>query len=199
MKFSFRHICGVLMLVTIVVSCAEISEDEKDTATETQDVNTRYGKNLVTLPPLTEVAKNETAQWSVFDDLEANLITLKNQPIGVIRAKSEQMSAQSDSLLKKIPEALDTRPVYARMVLANTRAKLLEQVANYDRLDSLQLEESLQEMNLAGANLFIEINRTFKKNKIDDELKETEKKELEKQQRFLDSVYQAEIIDNNSN
>ncbi|HBR53500.1 MAG TPA: hypothetical protein DEA82_04645 [Flavobacteriaceae bacterium] len=85
------------------------------------------------------------------------------------------------------------------MVLANTRAKLLEQVANYDRLDSLQLEESLQEMNLAGANLFIEINRTFKKNKIDDELKETEKKELEKQQRFLDSVYQAEIIDNNSN
>ena len=54
-------------------------------------------------------------------------------------------------------------------------------------------------MNLAGANLFIEINRTFKKNKIDDELKETEKKELEKQQRFLDSVYQAEIIDNNSN
>ena len=44
------------MLVTIVVSCAEISEDEKDTATETQDVNTRYGKNLVTLPPLSEVA-----------------------------------------------------------------------------------------------------------------------------------------------
>ena len=85
------------------------------------------------------------------------------------------------------------------MILVTTRIKLLHQQVQRPQIDSLQLENSLYEMGQAVQNLFVQINGAFNKNKIDEELRETELKELEQQQRFRDSVFQQELEDNNNN
>lgn len=178
-----------------MVSCNEAANENEANAQIHHD-DTRYGSSLKDLPQLSGPVKTEIVSWSVFEDFEANTSRLKNQTLPSLQSISEQLVLQADSLLDKIPDTLNTRPIYARLILANTRAKLLEQLAKESTVDSLQLETSLNEMNLAVQNLFIELNRTFKKSKIDDELKETEKKELEKQKKFLDSVYNSELKDN---
>lgn len=196
MTFYFRIILVLFTLVLLPFSCAETSEDTTAVVNDEQQAKALYGSTMAPLPKVSEVARIETEKWSVFDDFEENVSLLKNQTVAVIKGRSGGLILETDSLQKNIPEALDTRPIYARLILANTRAKLLNQLASYDKIDSLQLENGLKEMNLAAATLFTEINRTFKKNKIDEELKESEKKELEQQQRFLDSVYKSEIQDN---
>ncbi len=185
------------LFIGLTVACEETVETE--ISIQTIDTKTRYGKNLVALPVLSDAAKEQAVSWSVFEEFEANTNRLKNQTIPALKNISEELTFQTDSLLTKIPDTINTRPIFARLILANTRAKLLEQLSKNDVVDSLKLETSLKEMNLAVQNLFIEMNRTFTKGKIDDELKETEKKELEKQRKFLDSVYKAEIQDNKGN
>lgn len=197
MKRLFLFIIPFVLLLFAVVSCEEISDT--DVNTQTVDANTRYGSNLIELPPLSDAAKSQAISWSVFEDFEMNAKRLKNQIIPTLQDITEQLTIQTDSLLTKIPDTINTRYIHARLIIANTRAKLLEQLAKENNVDSLQLETSLKEMNIAAQNLFIEMNRTFTKSKIDDELKETEKKELEKQRKFLDSVYKAELQDNKGN
>ncbi len=180
-----------------MVSCKDVSET--DTSSQLLDENARYGSALTELPTLTNAAKSQIISWSVFEDFEGNAQRLKNQTLPTLQAISEQLASQTDSLLTKIPDTINTRPIYARLILVNTRAKLLEQLAKETTIDSSLLETSLREMNTAIQNLFIEMNGTFTKSKIDDELKETEKKELEKQRKFLDSVYTSELQDNKGN
>ncbi|WP_432412118.1 hypothetical protein [Rasiella sp. SM2506] len=195
-----RLICFTLFfggVLSVLISCEETSE----TATNVQKVDdvTRYGSMLSILPTLSEAAKSQAISWSVFEDFEANTQRLKNQTLPTLQDISEQLTLQTDSLLTKIPDTINTRYIYARLMLVNTRAKVLEQLAKENNVDSLQLEMGLEEMNIAAQNLFIEMNRTFKKSKIDDELKETEQKEIEKQRKFLDSVYKVELQDNKGN
>lgn len=185
------------LLLSVLISCEETSDTEA--TAQTLDTKTRYGKNLVALPILSDAAKAQAISWSVFEDFEANTQRLKNETLPTLKNVSEQLALQTDSLRTKIPDTINTRPIYARLLVANTRAKLLKQLTQEGTIDSLKLETGLKEMNTAVQHLFIEMNRTFTKSKIDEELKETEKKELEKQKKFLDSVYKAEIEDNKGN
>lgn len=197
MKRLQLFILTFLMLLCVLVACEETTEGNETTLQV--DTTTHYGSDLTALPALSEVAKTQAISWSVFEDFEVNALQLKNKTLPSLQNISKQLTVQTDSLLTKIPDTLNTHPIYARLILVNTRAKILEQLAKENNVDSLELELGLKEMNLAAQNLFIEINRTFKKSKIDDELKETEKKELEKQKKFLDSVYKAELQDNKGN
>ena len=187
----------VCLLLSVMASCGDTSET--DATAQTVDDKTHYGSTLTTLPTLSDAAKSQAISWSVFEDFEVNIQRLRNQTVPTLQDIAEQLALQTDSLLTKIPDTINTRPIYERLILANTRAKLLEQLAKENNVDSLQLETGLKEMNKAAENLFIVMNGTFTKSEIDDELKETEKKELEKQRKFLDSVYKAELQDNKGN
>jgi len=54
-------------------------------------------------------------------------------------------------------------------------------------------------MNTSVKNLIVQINEKFQKDAIDLQRVTNEKQELEKQQRFLDSVFQIELQDKRSN
>jgi len=197
MKRLHLFILTLVVLVFVLVACEENS-NENETVIQIDD-KTHYGSNLAVLPTLSEAAKTQADSWSVFEDFETNTLQLKNKTLPSLQHISQQLTLQTDSLLTKIPDTINTPYIYARLILVNTRAKILEQLAQDRQVDSLQLEIGLKEMNMAAQSLFIEMNRTFTKSKIDDELKETEKKELEKQKKFLDSVYKAELQDNKKN
>jgi hypothetical protein len=76
-----------------------------------------------------------------------------------------------------------------------TRVYLLNQELNKSRPDSVKIQLNIAELNTSYTNLIIQINEKFEKDAIDLQRVDDEKKELKKQKRFLDSVYQAELQD----
>jgi len=185
-----------LLLISIVlISCGRNSEEQIEIITP-QKLNTSfYGNVKFNFPPLSETAKTEVMHWSVFEDFEIQARSINGKTIEAIQTKSKQMVSQLDSLTKKIPDTLNTKAIYARVVVVKTRANLLSQEVNKAHIDSVRLQNYLNEMNVSVKNLIIQINEKFQKDAIDLQRIDNEKQELEIQKKFLDSVYKAEMQD----
>jgi len=187
----------LLFISFILISCKNTSEENTEIITP-QELNTSfYGNVNFKFPPLSETAKTEVMHWSVFEDFEVQAKSINGKTIEAIKTKSKQMVSQLDSLTKKIPDTLNTKAIYSRVIVAKTRASLLNQEVNKAHIDSIRLQNYLDEMNISVENLIIQINEKFQKDAIDLQRIDNEKQELENQKKFLDSVYKAELRDQN--
>lgn len=184
------------LFFSVCLACVERAADQETDVISPQTSQNLFGTQLNAPIPLTVEAQEATKEWSVFEDFHENVDGLGRESVPSLQVKSEQLQRQTDSLLKTVPQPLNTKPIVERLVLVHTRARLLHQKVQGPQLDSLQIEMALGEFMLSTQNFFVQINGKFNKNKIDDELRDVEKKELEQQQRFIDSVYQAELKDN---
>ncbi len=195
---KFFSLFGVICFF-FVVSCGITSEENETSLQNTQDSSALYGDSKFIFPTLTENAKFYMMQWGAFDDFESETRGINGSTIDELRPRSERLLARIDSLTKKIPDTLFTQPIYSRVMVAKTRAELLNQETHKTRIDSVKLQNYINEMNIAAKNLMVQINEKFEKDAIDLQKKDYEKKELEKQKRFLDSVFRAELRDKNKN
>ena len=191
--------CLVLAICSFtMISCGDImSESEKPQ--EVVNSNYLYGNNAFVFPVLTKNAKTYINEWGAYEDFESEAKNINGNTIEVLRDKSERLISRIDSLTKKFPDTLFTQSIVSRVMVAKTRASLLRQEVNKGEIDSMKLQNYLDEMNIATKNLIIQINEKFQKDDIDFQQKEDEKKELEKQKRFLDSVYKSELQDKSPN
>jgi len=146
-------------------------------------------------PELTNEAKIEVSHWGAYEDFDTEVKSINGNNIEELQIKTSQLVFHIDSLIKKIPDTLNTRAIYSRVIVVKTRSQLLEQEVNKSRIDSMQLQKYFEEMNISVKNLMVQINEKFQKDAIDFQRVDNEKQELEKQQRFLDSVYQIELQD----
>jgi hypothetical protein len=80
-------------------------------------------------------------------------------------------------------------------VVIKTRSQLLFQASHQDAIDSLRVQNTVEEMNVAVNNLIIHMNEKFQKDNIDFQRKEDEGTELKKQQRYKDSILKLELQD----
>jgi hypothetical protein len=180
----------------LLIACGNNSEEESPIP-ETQQLNTSlYGNSNFKFPSLTENAKTEVMHWGAYEDFEAEVKTINNNTIETIQTKSLLLVSQLDSISKNIPDTLNTKSIHSRVIVAKTRAHLLNQEVNKSKIDSVRLQEYLNEMNISVKNLITQINEKFQKDAIDLQRIDNEKQELENQKRFLDSVYQVELQDN---
>lgn len=181
--------------LSLCLSCGTSEENSIEDDLVVQDVNNQYGDTSVAFPKLSPEAEAEISNWSVFDDFQNEMNSLNGSTISEIRNKTERLKLFTDSLSKKIPETLSTQPITSRLLVVRSRVYLLDQEAKKSRVDSLSIEEHLKELTSASINFYRQIDEKFHKARIDQEREDDEKKELEKQKRFLDSVYQAELRD----
>tara|TARA_R110002049_G_scaffold77568_11_gene198442 strand:- start:16248 stop:16934 length:687 start_codon:yes stop_codon:yes gene_type:complete len=198
LPMKFYSFC-VYICSFVVISCGNASEEPNESLQDFQNTSTLYGNSDFEFPTLSENAKFYMIQWGAFDDFETETKAINGSTIEELRPKSERLLARIDSLTKKIPDTLFTQPIYSRVIVAKTRAELLQQETHKSRVDSVKLQTYIDEMNIAAKNLIVQINEKFEKDAIDLQKKDYEKKELEKQKRFLDSVYRAELRDKNGN
>ncbi len=182
----------------IIVSCGDTLETT-EAPQIIVDSTTLYGNKAFVFPLLSENAKSYISQWGAFEDFEVEAKNINGSTVEALRDKSERLISRIDSLTKKVPDTLQTQSIISRVMVAKTRASLLRQEVNKGRIDSLRLQAYLDEMNMATKNLIIQINEKFQKDAIDFQRKDDEKKELEKQKRFLDSVYKSELQDKKAN
>jgi hypothetical protein len=192
MKLLLIFISGL-----VLTACGNTSEDQG-----AQPENTSWQGSIapkgVDIPILSEVVKTQTSQWSVFEDFEIEVRSINGSSLEKLRSSTERLVQYSDSLSKKIPDTLRNNAVRSRLTVVKTRANLLFQAVHKSRTDSLQLANAIAEMNKATSNFFVQLNEKFQKDAIDLQRKDDEEKELEKQKKFLDSVYKAELQDKNN-
>lgn len=195
MKFIITFISTILLLSYSLISCGNSSEEPKPQKPTHQINSSQFGNVSFVFPELTDEAKIEVSHWGAYEDFDAEVKSINGNNIEELKIKTSQLVSHIDSLTKKIPDTLNTRTINSRLIVVKTRSQLLEQEVNKSRIDSIQLQNYFAEINISVKNLMVQINEKFQKDAIDLQRVDNEKQELEKQQRFLDSVYQIELRD----
>ena len=193
MKLLLRRLL-FLLLPLIWIACGNSSEEEDIAGIQIQDT-LRYSVKKYNFPEVAPNTKIQLENWSVFEDFYTEASTLHGLTLENLRVKTEKLLRHTDSLSKKIPDTLYTNAIYSRLVITRTRVELLKQEVDRDIIDSDRVEINIEEANDAIKNLIIQLNEKFQKDGIDLQRIDNEKKELEKQKKFLDSVYKAELKD----
>ncbi|OAB80124.1 hypothetical protein [Cochleicola gelatinilyticus] len=192
MKWLLPLCIGISFLIFACDTSSESNEESQEVANDSTIV---YGKKDFLFPQLTETAEAFVSSWGVYTDFETEAKAINGRDLEQLKSGTDRLLARTDSLSKKIPDTLLSQAIISRITVAKTRASLVHQEAHKVRVDSAALVASIHEMNMATKNLIVQINEKFKKDDIDLQRKESEKEELKKQQKFLDSVYKAELQD----
>ncbi|MDB9828913.1 hypothetical protein OAC33_05190, partial [Flavobacteriaceae bacterium] len=182
----FSSIC-----LLFVVSCIDSQQAATQTKIDQVTDSRLFGQADAMLPDFSESSENYISQWPVFDDLITEVLAINQASLTTIQQRSNLLVSRMDSLTRKIPDTLNTQPIYSRVIVTKTRAAIVKQEANKDRLDTLAMQQAIVQMNLATANLIIQINEKFEKDTQDNSVKNNELKEKKMLKKRLDSVYKS--------
>ena len=194
MKREFLFFSSICLL--FVVSCIYSQQTATQTKTDQVTDSKLFGQADAMLPDFSESSENYISQWPVFDDLITEVLAINQASLTTIQQRSNLLVSRMDSLTKNIPDTLNTQPIYSRVIITKTRAAIVKQVANKGRLDTLEMQKAIMQMNLATANLIIQINEKFEKDTQDNSVKNNELKEKQVLKKRLDSVYKTSAQNN---
>jgi len=188
------------IIVSLIISSCGNEQDELTQKIIPQKINSSiYGNSDFEFPIISENTRAEVINWGAFEDFEKQAKTINGTSMEVIKTKSILMVSHIDSIIKKIPDTLNTPLIFSRLIVVKTRTQLLNLEVNKAHFDSVRLQDYFKEMNISVRNLFIQINEKFEKDAIDLQRVDTEKKELVLQKEFLEAVYKSELEDQNNN
>lgn len=192
--FFMKFIIPVLLIIGFTFSCGNSSE-EKQNQSSSNDASIIFGDKGFDFPQLSAPAKEQAVHWGVLEDFLSEAKNTNGSNYQDLRNRSELLKQYSDSLLKNIPDTLNTKAINSRLLVLKTRSALLFQAAHQATIDSLKVQSSVEELNVAIKNLIIQLNEKFQKDNIDFQRKEDEETELKKQQSYKDSIMDLELQD----
>ena len=175
---AFLYFSGICIFF-VVLSCKDNLSADSTTNTKQITDTKSFGNPDAMLPDFSQSSENYISQWPVFDDLITEVLAINQASLKTIQQRSNILVSRMDSLTKNIPDTLNTQPIYARVIVTKTRAAIVKQVANKSRLDTLAMQQAISQMNLATANLIIQINEKFEKDTQDNTVKNNELQEQE--------------------
>ena len=196
-----KHFLSFFLLIyttLLFIGCGDNQNQQTNVEVKKPDATSLYGEAEITFPSLSEQARNFTSQWGAFEDFETESKAINGATIEDLKNSSERLMTLTDSISKNLPDTIAVQPIKSRVMVAQTRAHLLNQMVHRTQIDSVKLQDYIVEMNNATSNLIVQLNDKFKKDAIDQERIETEKKEIEAQKRRRDSIFKEELKDKNS-
>lgn len=189
-----RFIIFLLAIVGFAISCQN-SIDENETGDNAHETAIIFGDKNYTFPELSAPAKEQVVRWGVLEDFLTETKKLNGSNFQTLKNRSERLNEYSDSLFKNIPDTLNLNQVKSRLLVIKTRAELLYQTTHRGTMDSVDLQNSVREMNDAVKNLIIHLNEKFNKDNIDFQRKDNEAQELKEQKNVKDSIMDLELQD----
>lgn len=190
MKLKFLFFSSICLLF-VLLSCIDNQPVASSLQIDQVDDTKLFGQADIMLPDFSESSENYISKWPVFEDLITEVLAINQASLKTIQQRSNLLVSRLDSLTKNIPDTLYTQPIYARVIITKTRAAIVKQLANKDRLDTLAIQKAIVEMNLATANLIIQINEKFEKDTQDNSVKNNERKEKQVLKKRLYSDYKS--------
>ena len=186
----------VFFIVSLILFSCGNNKGESTQKVIPQKINSSiYGNTNFEFPKISENARTEVMHWGAFEDFEEQAKTINGNAMEALQIKSILMVSHIDSIIKKIPDTLNTPLIFSRVMVVKTRTQLLNLEVNKAHFDSVRLQDYFKEMNISVRNLFIQINEKFEKDAIDLQRVDSETKELALQKEFMDAVYKAELED----
>lgn len=186
-----------MLFCWLLVCCG--NETGEETSIQTTTIDTlRFGLSKENIPSLSTGLQKVIENWSVYPEFSLEVAQFQNMDLEALKLRSAKLASLTDSLSNSIPDTLFTEPIQSRLVILKTRSQLLQQEAGKNNIDPKAIENQISETNKAIKNFVIQLNEKLQKDAIDMQRIDNEKKELEKQRKFLDSVYQAELKDQNN-
>ncbi len=165
---SYIPVFLVLLLINLVLNSCDKTQKEDPSTPLSQKINTNlYGDQHFIFPEFSKIAKIEVSHWGAYEDFDTEVKLLNGHTIEAMKIKTSQLVLHLDSLCKKIPEPLNTQAIFSRVLVVKTRTSLLDQALNKTRIDSIELQLYIDEMNISVKNLIIQINEKFEKDQID--------------------------------
>ncbi|MCB0465388.1 MAG: hypothetical protein KDC78_06890 [Aequorivita sp.] len=192
--FYMKFLIPVLLIIGFAFSCGNSSE-EKQNQSPTNDTSIIFGNKDFDYPQLSAPAKEQAIHWGVLEDFLLEAKNVNGSNYQTLRNRSEILREYSDSLFKNVPDTLNTKLINSRLLVLKTRSALLFQVSHQATIDSLKVQNSMDELNDAVKNLIVQLNEKFQKDNIDFQRKDDEENELKKQQRYKDSIMNLELQD----
>jgi hypothetical protein len=163
---SFKKTITIAVSFLFLLSCN--SNTGSDTDISSEDIEIDLPKSDVVFPSLSVDAMDKITSWQYFQEFENDLKQINRGNVRSYRSETERMSAVADSLLKNIPEALNTHAISSRMRVVNVRVKLLEESIHQPNAELEIITNHLKETNNAFTNLIIQLNEKFEKMRIDE-------------------------------
>ena len=192
--YFMKFIIPVLLIIGFTFSCGNSSEENQNQSASV-DTSIIFGNKDFEFPPLSPPAKEQAVHWGILEDFLSEAKNVNGSNYEDLRNRSELLKQYSDSLLKKIPDTLNTKPINSRLLVLKTRSAILFQTSHQATIDSSKVQNSMEELNVAVINLIVQLNEKFQKDNIDFQRKEDEENELKKQQRYKDSIMNLELQD----
>ncbi len=152
--------------MALLFSCGEKQTEEKINA-ESETVSPQ--KEDIAYPALSPEAQDVISSWQYFQEFENDLKSINTGNLRNYKSETERMVTVADSLLKNIPEPLNTLAISSRMRVVNVRIKLLNETLQQPNSEAEKILENLDETNVAFTNLLVQINGKFEKERIDIE------------------------------
>lgn len=189
---------NIILLISaslLIFSCGNSSEETNQMSLD--NVSVIFGEENYVFTQLSSQAKEQAGKWDVLNDFLSETKQLNGGEYQDIRNRSERLQQFSDSLIKSVPEALNSNPINSRLVVIKTRSDILYQNSHKAILDSAGIQNAIVEMNSAVDNLIMHLNEKFEKERIDLQRKDNEEMELNKLKKSKDSIMNLELQDQN--
>ncbi len=155
-----------LFSILFFSACGEKQTEEK-ISLESETITPQVEN--IEYPTLSPEAQDVISSWQYFQEFENDLKSINRGNLRDYKSETERMVTVSDSLLKNIPEPLNTNAISSRMRVVNVRIKLLNETLQQSNSQAEKILENLEETNSAFTNLLIQINGKFEKEQIDIE------------------------------
>ncbi|MDC8002446.1 hypothetical protein POV27_00145 [Aureisphaera galaxeae] len=183
-----------LFVFIVFLSCGETSQEQENTVPEQKDT-LRYGMTQYTFSKPDAAIAEVLENWNFYQDFNDEATSLHQLDLEQLKIKTEKLLAHTDSLMTKVPDTLNTFSIKSRLAIIKTRTELLRLECQKNTIDAQKIDDYIEENNIAVNNFFVQIQEKLRKDGYDLQQIENEKKELEKQKRYLDSIRQLELQD----
>jgi len=194
-----RQSLFIIVILMLVISCKNDTQDSLQNNAIKQTDTLLFGNTPLNYPKLQANTKEILKDWPIFNEFQSDSRLLVSISAPNLKTLSAKLLSQTDSLFKSIPDTLQSQAINSRLRVVNTQLALLKQEINKDKLSVEFVEKNIDETRVAIGNLLLQLNEKFQKDRIDLQRKEDEetelKKELEKQRKARDSIFQLELED----
>lgn len=178
---------------SVILGCGN-SQNEEQSEKSFGDSSYIFGNPDYKVPTLSAAVQEEVSSWTILEDFLYDVKNINGSNFEGLQNHSKQLSDHSTSLFKDIPERLNNNQVNSRMMVLETRSKLLNQVAFQSNFDTLDIKNSIIELNVAVENFIIQLNEKLEKDKIDLQRSSNEEKELKLQKKKIDTTKNNKVL-----
>lgn len=161
---SYPFIICALLFISLS-SCKDHEEKEKEPVSYLEQNAKAFSKELdlsnIQKFQLSPEAEDAISDWVQFSAVKSEIENLEGSSLQRIVNNSDNLVEEIKKMQDSIPEKFDVVPIESRLNVLLTKAKVLQQSANRNKIDTTAIKQGGTELYQAFGYLQIQLNEVF--------------------------------------